>query len=133
MKTEHNARSSFRKTPLMAGLVLACGLFAGNTSAQWVVTDPGHTAGTIAEAMCLLARTEGIWAETAGGVTVAVARKLIEQGRIPRDEEIVLCITGNGLKTQEAVNGLLEKPVVIEPALEAVERVVESTRETALV
>ena len=56
--------------------------------------------------MVLLARTEGIFAETAGGVTVAVARKLIEQGRIPRDEEIVLCITGNGLKTQDAVAGL---------------------------
>lgn len=46
MKTEHKTRSSFRKTPLMAGLVLACGLFAGNSSAQWVVTDPGHTLGT---------------------------------------------------------------------------------------
>ena len=61
------------------------------------VSDP-----EISEAMALLARTEGIFAETAGGVTVAVARKLIEQGRIPRDEEIVLCITGNGLKTQDA-------------------------------
>lgn len=49
MKTEHKTRSSFRKTPLMAGLVLACGLFTGNTSAQWVVTDPAHTAGTIAD------------------------------------------------------------------------------------
>lgn len=46
MKTEHKTRSSFRKTPLMAGLVLACGLFTGNSSAQWVVTDPGHTLGT---------------------------------------------------------------------------------------
>jgi hypothetical protein len=49
VKTEHKTRSSFRKTPLMAGLVLACGLFTGNTSAQWVVTDPAHTAGTIAD------------------------------------------------------------------------------------
>src|SRR5262249_38295097 len=57
----------------------------------------------ISACMLLLAQTEGIFAETAGGATVAVARKLIEQGRIPRDEEIVLCITGNGLKTQEAV------------------------------
>jgi threonine synthase len=72
----------------------------------------------IAEAMALLGRTEGIFAETAGGVTVAVARKLIEQGRIPRDEEIVLCITGNGLKTQDAVVEQLEEPVVIAPSLE---------------
>src|SRR5882724_3766665 len=72
----------------------------------------------IAEAMVLLGKTEGIWAETAGGVTVAVTRKLIEQGRISRDEEVVMCITGNGLKTQDAVTDLLEKPVIIKPALE---------------
>ena len=67
------------------------------------------TDAEIAEAMVLLARTEGIFAETAGGVTVAVTRKLIEQGRIPRDEEIVICITGNGLKTQDAVADVLEQ------------------------
>src|SRR5438046_3937124 len=75
----------------------------------------------ISEAMALLARTEGIFAETAGGVTLAVARKLIEQGRIPRDEEIVLCVTGNGLKTQDAIADLVAKPVVIEPSLEEFE------------
>jgi len=83
----------------------------------------------IAEAMVLLGKTEGIWAETAGGVTVAVTRKLIEQGRIPRDEEIVICITGNGLKTPEAVTDLLAKPVVIKPSLEEFEPLVEQTRE----
>jgi threonine synthase len=87
----------------------------------------------IAEGMTLLARTEGIWAETAGGVTVAVTKKLIEQGRIPRHEEIVLCITGNGLKTQEAVADRQERPVVIRPALEEFERLVEGQREAALV
>lgn len=75
----------------------------------------------ISEAMYLLGRTEGIFAETAGGVTVAVARKLIEQGKLPRDEEIVLCITGNGLKTQEAVAHQVQEPVVIKPTLEAFE------------
>jgi threonine synthase len=75
----------------------------------------------ISEAIYLLGRTEGIFAETAGGVTVAVARKLIEQGKLPRDEEIVLCITGNGLKTQDAVAGEVEEPLVIEPRLEAFE------------
>jgi len=83
--------------------------------------------------MLLLGRTEGIFAETAGGVTVAVARKLIEQGRIPRDEEIVLCITGNGLKTQEAVSDAVEKLVVIKPSLEDFELLVEKTPEPALV
>ena len=55
---------------------------------------------------------------------VAVARKLIEHGKLPRDEEIVLCITGNGLKTQEAVAGELEEPVTIKPSLEAFEPLV---------
>jgi threonine synthase len=87
----------------------------------------------IAEAMVLLGKTEGIWAETAGGVTVAVTRKLIEQGRIPRDEEIVLCITGNGLKTQDAVTDLLAKPAVIKPSLEEFEQLVETGREAVLV
>src|SRR5574337_1811022 len=50
----------------------------------------------IVEGMKLLASTEGIFAETAGGVTVAAAKRLIEQGPIPRDESLVLCITGNG-------------------------------------
>jgi threonine synthase len=87
----------------------------------------------IAEAMVLLGQTEGVFAETAGGVTVAVARKLIEQGRIPRDEEIVLCITGNGLKTQGAVADCLESPAVIRPSLSAFEELLEGVRETAMV
>jgi len=87
----------------------------------------------IAEAMVLLGKTEGIWAETAGGVTVAVTRKLIEQGRIPRDEEVVICITGNGLKTQDAVTGLVAKPAVIKPSLEEFEALVEGAKEAVLV
>ncbi|MCS6863656.1 MAG: threonine synthase [Gemmataceae bacterium] len=71
----------------------------------------------IVEAMLLLARTEGIFAETAGGTTLAVTKKLIEQGRIPRNEEIVVCITGNGLKTQDAVFEALEEPITIKPTL----------------
>lgn len=77
------------------------------------VTDP-----EIREAMALLAKTEGVFAETAGGVTVAVARKLIEQGLIPRNEEIVLAITGNGLKTQDAVAEVLDEPALINPSLD---------------
>jgi threonine synthase len=89
----------------------------------------------IVEAMMLLGRTEGIFAETAGGVTLAVARKLIEQGRIPRNEEIVLCITGNGLKTQDALAEALEQPAIIEPSLAAFEPLVDEARiaEPALV
>ena len=64
----------------------------------------------IVDAIKLLAKTEGIWTEPAGGTTLAVAIKLIEQGRIPRDESIVISITGNGLKTLEAVQGDLTYP-----------------------
>jgi len=66
----------------------------------------------------LLAETEGIFTETAGGATVAVTKKLIEQGRIPKDESVVVSITGNGLKTQEAVVGALRERFVIEARLE---------------
>ena len=65
----------------------------------------------------LLAETEGIFAETAGGVTIGVTKKLIAQGRIPKNESIVVCITGNGLKTQEALQGKIEDPPVIKASL----------------
>jgi threonine synthase len=58
----------------------------------------------IVEGIHLLARTEGIFTETAGGTVVAVARKLAEQGELSPDERTVLCITGNGLKTPEALD-----------------------------
>jgi threonine synthase len=64
----------------------------------------------IVDAIRLLARTEGIFTEPAGGTTVAVTRKLIAQGRIPRDEPIVVCVTGNGYKTLEAVVDGVDQP-----------------------
>ena len=81
----------------------------------------------IISAIRLLAETEGIFAETAGGVTVACAQKLIANGAIPRDESIVLCITGYGLKTQEAIAGHLGSPAVIRPNLRAFESLLEQT------
>ena len=71
----------------------------------------------IIEGMQLLARTEGIFTETAGGVTVAATKKLIESGRIPRDEPIVICITGNGLKTPDVFYDRLSVDVTIRPSL----------------
>ncbi len=75
----------------------------------------GETASDeeIVEGIRLLARTEGIFTEPAGGTTVAVTKKLIEQGRIPRDESIVISITGNGYKTLEAVVPVIEQPHTI--------------------
>lgn len=71
----------------------------------------------IVEGIQLLARTEGIFTEPAGGTTVAVTKKLIEQGRIPRNESIVICITGNGYKTIEAVQNKVEQPFVMNARL----------------
>jgi threonine synthase len=67
----------------------------------------------IVDGIKLLARTEGIFTEPAGGTTVAVTKKLIEKGRIPRDESIVISVTGNGYKTLEAVADSVERPHVI--------------------
>ena len=75
------------------------------------------TDDEIVDAMKLLAEEEGIFTETAGGVTLGVTKKLIEQGRIPRDEPIVVSITGNGLKTQEVVADRIGSPMVINARL----------------
>jgi threonine synthase len=75
------------------------------------------TDDEIREGIRLLAECEGIFAETAGGVTVGVAKKLIASGRIPSNDSAVLCITGNGLKTMDAVNGHVGQPREIKPSL----------------
>ena len=77
----------------------------------------------IIDAIKLLAETEGIFTETAGGTTMAVAKKLIEQGTIPPDEPIVISITGNGLKTQESVADHLGKPARILPTVASFEEI----------
>jgi len=71
----------------------------------------------------LLARTTGIFTETAGGVTTAVLAKLAEQGAIADDERVVLVITGDGLKTLDAVRGTFERHE-IDASVEDFERVV---------
>src|SRR4051795_11325755 len=78
----------------------------------------------------LLAETTGIFTETAGGVTTAVLRKLAESGRIGSDERVAVLITGEGLKTLDAVRGTFEA-YEIEPTLESFESGVESQAVTA--
>ena len=82
------------------------------------------TDDEIVEGIKLLAETTGIFAETAGGVTVACAKKLIASGKIPKDESAVLCITGHGLKTQEAIVGKVGEPRIIGPSLREFEALV---------
>jgi threonine synthase len=70
----------------------------------------------------LLAETEGIFTETAGGVTIATLKRLVEDGVIRRDECTVAYVTGNGLKTQEAVVDKVNPPIAISASLAAFER-----------
>ena len=79
----------------------------------------------ILDAVRLLARTEGIFTEPAGGVTLATLRKLAREGKIGRDEVTVLYITGNGLKTQSAFEGLIPVPPAITPKLGVFEKWLE--------
>jgi len=84
------------------------------------ISDP-----EIIDAIKLLGETEGIFAETAGGVTTGVAGKLIEQGRIKPDETTVVCITGNGLKTTDAIAADFPVTEAIAPRIEAFEALVQ--------
>ena len=67
--------------------------------------------GQIVDAIRLLAETEGIFTEPAGGTTLAATIELVRRGVIPRDESIVVCVTGNGYKTAEVVATQLNDPV----------------------
>jgi threonine synthase len=84
------------------------------------VSDP-----EIIDSIKLLAETEGIFAETAGGVTAGVTAKLIQQGRIQPEETTVVCITGNGLKTTDAIAADFPSADAIEPRIEAFESLLQ--------
>ncbi len=98
-------------------------LKAVRESGGWgeAVTDEEIVAG-----IQLLARSEGIFTEPAGGTTVAVTKKLIDIGRIPRHESIVISVTGNGYKTLEAVSASVAAPFVITARLQEFDRLYES-------
>jgi threonine synthase len=85
----------------------------------------------VVDSIQLLAETEGIFTETAGGVTVGVARKLYDQGRISPDDTTVLCITGNGLKTTDALVNRFETEEPIAPKISAFENYLQNALEVA--
>jgi threonine synthase len=75
----------------------------------------------IVDSIKLLAQTEGIFAETAGGVTIGVLKKLVKNGLIKKGDVTVAYVTGNGLKTQEAVEEFVGRPLRILPKLQSFE------------
>src|SRR5436190_8034137 len=108
---------------------LAIGTPADGFYALKVMKETGGSAedvtdDEIREAISLLAECEGIFAETAGGVTVGVAKKLIASGAIPAKDSAVLCVTGNGLKTLDALNGHCGQLREIKPSLREFESLV---------
>jgi threonine synthase len=116
---------------------IAIGNPADGYYAYKVVTESGGWGESasdreIIDAIKLLARTEGIWTEPAGGTTLAAAIKLIESGRIPRDQSIVVSITGNGLKTIEAVRDDLVQPEVIDAKLSDFDALLAANEEAAI-
>ena len=97
----------------------ADGIYAVNTVRNSGGIGEHANDDEIVEAIKLLAATEGIFTETAGGVTLAATKKLIDDGHIGRDERIVVAITGNGFKTIEALENKTEDPHIIAPQLNA--------------
>lgn len=113
---------------------LAIGSPADGYYAAGVIQESGGWADDIddreiVENIQLLAETEGIFTETAGGVAVGVARKLVASGRIGRKDRTVIVITGNGLKTQDALT--LAPPTVIDAKLSSFDSAVSALELTA--
>ena len=112
---------------------IAKSLAIGNPADGWYALDAVRRSGgafasvtdaEVIEGIRLLARTEGIFAETAGGVTIASLAKLAAQGVVRRDERVVAYVTGHGLKTVEALASTVGPTATIEPSLEAFEAAV---------
>jgi threonine synthase len=108
---------------------LAIGNPADGYYALQAVRRSGGAVGSVTddeilEAIGLLARTEGIFAETAGGVTIATLAKLAASGTVRPDERVVAIVSGHGLKTVEALDGVAGPSVTVAPSLEAFEETV---------
>lgn len=106
---------------------LAIGNPADGYYAKKEILDSGGYAASptdkeIIDAIHLLARTEGLFTEPAGGTTVAGLKKLVESGHIQSDERVVVYVTGNGLKAQETLLKTLERPKVIKPTMDEFEK-----------
>ena len=112
-------------TPVKPNTIAKSIAIGNPADAPYAIDIANRTGGTIAAVsdeeivagIQLLAETEGVFTETAGGTTIAVLKKLVEQGKIDPSETTVAYITGNGLKTLEAITGAVAEPLTIEPQL----------------
>lgn len=126
---QSNARALVPERPHTIARSLAIGNPADAITARAAILQSGGWAHAVTDDELVfgirrLAETSGIFTETAGGVTVAAAYALAAQGRLRPSDEVVLCITGNGLKTPDAVAPALETTPEIAPRLSAVEALV---------
>jgi threonine synthase len=103
----------------------ADGYYAIHTMKQTGGAAEDVSDDEIVEGIRMLAECEGIFAETAGGVTTACAKKLIATGKIGAGDSIVLCVTGHGLKTQEAIIGKCGEPRLISPSLREFDELIQ--------
>jgi threonine synthase len=103
----------------------ADGFFASKLITESGGAAVGVTDEELVEGMRLLATTEGIFAETAGGVSIAVAKKLAARGAFAKGSTTVVAITGNGLKTTDAIDGAVAVPHRIEKRLSAFRAIFE--------
>jgi len=119
---------------------IAKSLSIGNPADGWYALQAIRSSGgacaavddrEIVEGIRLLARTEGIFAETAGGVTIATLAKLARSGVVRPDERVVALVTGHGLKTVEALAGTVGPTVTIPATLQAFDEAVADTADTA--
>ena len=99
----------------------ADGRFAANAIRSTGGWATGVSETALVDGIRLLAETTGVFTETAGGVTVAGALALAQSGKLRPEDEVVLCITGNGLKTVEALQGALPEAPIIAPRLRELE------------
>jgi threonine synthase len=109
----------------------ADGFYALRTMKETGGVAEDVTDDEIREGIKMLAECEGIFAETAGGVTVGVAKKLIAAGTIPANDSAVLCVTGNGLKTLDAVARHVGRTREIRPSLREFEALLEAEAKVA--
>ncbi len=114
---------------------IAKSLAIGNPADGWYALEAIRKSGggcaavtddEVIEGIRLLACTEGIFAETAGGVTIATLAKLAASGVVRKDERVVALVTGHGLKTVEALSGVVKPTVTIAPTLDAFDAAIDS-------